>query len=177
MRIIAIKGPARSGKTTAASILASAAKHLGFTPRVYEISNPLKEAIPQEPGEAKDVYRKKLEDLGKVWRERYGSAVLVNKVLKKMERMQEDGTNFLIIPGVRGTEESSALHDAGAIVVQMQTLEKVRAARRDGPASKDETEEFANCGYCDHIVVNNDSMENLAKSMVDLLKGWVETWK
>ncbi len=95
--VIGLVGPIASGKGTISEYLQS----LGF--KYYSLSNVVRE---ETQARGLEMTRKNLQDVGNDLRETFGGAVLVEKLV---ERIQKD--DFVVIDGVRNPNEISAIKE------------------------------------------------------------------
>ena len=102
--IFGIAGKARSGKTTAAMMIAAVLEEMGEKSQILPLADRIKGLIPQKPGESKEDWRPRLIEHGAFLNARYGKGYLVGMTLGNAEK----GV-WAIVPDLRRPEEYKAL--------------------------------------------------------------------
>ncbi len=179
-KIIGISGAFGSGKSTAAEIL----QDLGY--HKVSLSSFLEEELLQvgEP-----VTRKKLQDLGNSWREKFGKAILIEKALAQAEK---NGWEKIVIEGFRNSEEVLHFRKYDALLLSLVVNRDTRFARlknlkrreqltealfeeldnRDlGIGEKDSGLQAAICiAMADIFIENNGSLQDLEKKIKEIIQ-------
>lgn len=102
--VFGICGKARSGKTTAAMMIAAALEELGETAQILPLADRIKGLVPQREGESKEEWRPRLIEHGAWLNAKYGKGYLVGMTLGTADK----GV-WAIVPDLRRLEEYKAL--------------------------------------------------------------------
>lgn len=179
MKIIGITGAFGSGKSTAAGIL----QDLGY--HKISLSSFLEEELQNQK---KEITRQSLQDLGNLWREKYGRGVLFEKALECAEKNK---WQQVVIEGFRNTEEVLLLRKRGSVLLSLIVDRATRFVRlkslqrrehlteelfekldnRDlGIGEKDSGLQGAICiAMADIFIENNGSLSDLEKKISSIV--------
>ncbi|MBU0662668.1 MAG: AAA family ATPase [Candidatus Diapherotrites archaeon] len=172
MRTIIVVGLARSGKDTAAEMLA---EMLGCAK--YNLSDVLADELKAQ---GKSVDKEALARLGDEMRAKHGMAIVAERLMERIPKNKD-----AVISGARseGEVEHIKRERNGAVVLEVYAEEDARFARRSGRDPEERERFFARdkadiekkglkkvLEGADFRVVNNSSMDELRKELDKLIR-------